>query len=254
MKRVAGIYVITNQITKKQYVGQSLYLHRRKREHFESSSKKTDRHNSYLHSDILKYGPGAFTFEILEEIEDKELRLQRERYWIKKLNTVYPNGYNFGLGGNHCCKSKVTEAQLKNIVEDLKSGLSAKQIKAKYNISIQTVTDINVGRYHKIEGENYPLRKKPAVCYDTETHQIIERKCPICGKPLVWNSSSVCLECSYKQRELKIYGRCGEDLKQELSEFLSQNKNITWIGRYYGVSFHSIEKKLKKYHLSPPLV
>lgn len=40
-----------------------------------------------------------FTFEIVEYC-DKEFLDEREQFYIKKFNTLYPNGYNKTKGGN----------------------------------------------------------------------------------------------------------------------------------------------------------
>ena len=45
-----------------------------------------------------KYGIDKFSFEIIEEC-DREILDERERYWIKTLNTLEPNGYNILNGG-----------------------------------------------------------------------------------------------------------------------------------------------------------
>lgn len=44
------------------------------------------------------YGIDNFTFEIIEEC-DYEMLEERERYWIFKLNSLEPNGYNIKPGG-----------------------------------------------------------------------------------------------------------------------------------------------------------
>lgn len=46
-----------------------------------------------------KYGTENFTFKVIEEC-DYEILDDRERYWINKLNTTEPYGYNIKNGGN----------------------------------------------------------------------------------------------------------------------------------------------------------
>lgn len=94
-----GIYLITNKINNKQYIGQSINIEKRVKEHFWKSTYQPDiSYNSILHKAIRKYGKENFDWVILEEcgvdcIDDKE------RYYIKKYNTLYPNGYNILEGG-----------------------------------------------------------------------------------------------------------------------------------------------------------
>ena len=48
---------------------------------------------------INKYGKENFIQEILEYTSSKEENAERERFWIKELNTLVPNGYNVDKGG-----------------------------------------------------------------------------------------------------------------------------------------------------------
>ena len=79
------IYKVTNNITGKVYIGKKEIL---------------DDWNSYYGSgkiikrSLKKYGKENFTKEIIEECKTKQELNKRERYWIQKLNTLYPNEYN----------------------------------------------------------------------------------------------------------------------------------------------------------------
>lgn len=93
------IYKITNNINGKIYVGQH-------------KLKKNERHRDYMGSGLAikeaykQYGRQNFTKEIIEYIEDDEKHeyvSEREIYWIKELNSKYPNGYNISDGGEGGC-------------------------------------------------------------------------------------------------------------------------------------------------------
>lgn len=90
------IYLITNKITGKCYVGLTVNLLNRRREHFHIAATSKI---SPLYNSIRKYGKINFKFTILEENLEKENLARHEIYWIKKLNTLYPNGYNQVKGG-----------------------------------------------------------------------------------------------------------------------------------------------------------
>lgn len=62
-----GIYMITNKINNKKYIGQSVNIKRRKSEHF---SKKC---NMVISKSIFKHGKDNFDFTILKECEKAEL-------------------------------------------------------------------------------------------------------------------------------------------------------------------------------------
>lgn len=86
-----GIYKITNLINGKKYVGQSIHIERRWKEHIYQNR------NSAIHQAIEKYGVENFNFEIIEECPQSQLD-EREIFWIKHFNS-YENGYNLTPGG-----------------------------------------------------------------------------------------------------------------------------------------------------------
>lgn len=92
MIKARGIYKIANLINGKCYVGKSEDIECRKREHFKELNKNIH-HSSYLQDDYNKYGKDNFSFDIIEVINDAELMLIAERFYIDKFNT-YENGYN----------------------------------------------------------------------------------------------------------------------------------------------------------------
>lgn len=93
--RVYGIiYCITCLITGMKYVGQTT----------QRLKKRIDVHkfgDLYIDREIQKYGWSDETFkvEVLEECYSREHLNEREKFWIKELNSKYPNGYNKTSGG-----------------------------------------------------------------------------------------------------------------------------------------------------------
>jgi len=108
--RYCEIYKITNITNGKIYVGQCVShilnhkkyrpygLNGRFKCHISEafSTKKNQSH--YLNNAIRKYGASGFTVELIEycEIENAD---EREVFYIKELNSLYPNGYNLKNGG-----------------------------------------------------------------------------------------------------------------------------------------------------------
>lgn len=93
-----GIYMITNKINNKKYIGQSVRIEIRWREH-KNSYLKNDT-NSHLYNAMKKYGIENFDFNILEECEKKELN-KKEKYWIDYYQTMdRSKGYNATSGGD----------------------------------------------------------------------------------------------------------------------------------------------------------
>ena len=95
---MAYIYVITNQLNGKQYVGKTLNnLTQRFKEHCRDSRKERCNKRP-LYDAMNKYGINNFSISIIEECSDIEVN-EKEIYWINKLNT-YSNGYNATKGGD----------------------------------------------------------------------------------------------------------------------------------------------------------
>lgn len=115
-----GIYLITNTINNKQYVGQSVDILKRWIQHEFSDSKKE------LYEDIKKYGLINFTFQVLEECNPRLLD-EHEYFWINELDT-YDNGYNNTRGNvsliNRLVESGIKPDQLsRSDIERIKSQL-----------------------------------------------------------------------------------------------------------------------------------
>lgn len=89
-----GIYKITNKITGKSYIGQSIDIKRRWREHINRIGCLSNQ----LYIDFQKFGIENFDFSIIEECKREELN-DREIYWINYYDT-YNNGYNKIIGIN----------------------------------------------------------------------------------------------------------------------------------------------------------
>jgi group I intron endonuclease len=86
------IYLITNKINNKKYIGKCEKLPNKTNYYFGSGIA--------IKSAIKKYGKENFTKEILEENLTKENICEREIYWIKELNTHSEIGYNLTDGGD----------------------------------------------------------------------------------------------------------------------------------------------------------
>lgn len=87
------IYVTKNIVNGKMYVGKHTYKGK------ESFDKNYLGSGYILKRAINKYGKDNFIQEILEYTNSKEENAERERFWIQKLNTLVPNGYNVDKGG-----------------------------------------------------------------------------------------------------------------------------------------------------------
>lgn len=95
------IYVITNKIDGKKYIGQTINFESRIYCHRNNSN------NRLLREDIKKYGWENFETKALCEVDDDQAD-EAEYNEIKKHNALYPNGYNRTTGG--CLGTKQCQA------------------------------------------------------------------------------------------------------------------------------------------------
>ena len=120
------IYSITNKISNKKYIGKCQRTIESSINYFGSGK--------YIKSAINKHNIENFVKEIIEECNDPIELCERERFWIRELNTCVPIGYNIahgGEGGNGGMKGKLnpfygkkhTEETMKRIANLLKNRI-----------------------------------------------------------------------------------------------------------------------------------
>ena len=89
------IYKITNQKNGMVYIGSSIEVERRWRQHKEASINEKDHHYNYpLMVAFREFGIANFTFEVIDTLPDYQAMIKAEYDWIVKENCVVPNGYN----------------------------------------------------------------------------------------------------------------------------------------------------------------
>ncbi len=69
-KKLSGIYIITNKVTGKIYIGESLDIYRRWHKEHIPDLRKNKHYNKNLQEDFDKYGEDNFDFEILERYSE----------------------------------------------------------------------------------------------------------------------------------------------------------------------------------------
>lgn len=92
--KVSGIYKITDLITGQTYIGQSVDMRERFRQHVKNALAHGSTTNR-LYQAMKKSGVHNFTFEILEEVPKTQLN-EREIYWIDFYKTK-----DFGLNSTN---------------------------------------------------------------------------------------------------------------------------------------------------------
>ena len=138
------IYLLTNKINKKQYVGQSL------------CNDINDRWNRYkkleknsigrcLYSAFIKYGIDKFKFQIICICFDEDCD-KYEMDYIKKYNTIVPNGYNLREGGNNSKHHPDTIALIKASLKGRRLTPITDEIRKKLSESLMGSKNPNFGK------------------------------------------------------------------------------------------------------------
>lgn len=93
------VYIVRNKINGMRYIGQTLEsdIHTRWKYHKNKCKNSLGR---YLLAAYNKYGIEQFDFKIICICFDEDCNRFEEEY-IKKYNTIVPNGYNLREGGNN---------------------------------------------------------------------------------------------------------------------------------------------------------
>lgn len=129
---MAYIYVITNNINHKQYVGKTNYSIESRFEEHKKDSRRQRCEKRPLYAAMNKYGTQNFSVELLEECS-VDIVADREIYWIDKLNTLH-NGYNATYGGDG-----KTLYNYKEVSDKYKELKSVKDTAAYFNCDLKVV-------------------------------------------------------------------------------------------------------------------
>lgn len=166
---MAYIYLISNDVNNKVYVGKTVTtIDTRYNKHI--SEAFTKRSEYAIHRAMRKYGISHFNIVKIEECSLDELS-EREKYWIKYYDS-YHNGYNETYGG---------EGNLKydyEIIYSLfMSGMTQKEIAQKLDCERHTISralkNFDVAPEQMQKGK-YGNSKKAVVKIDSSTGQILQ--------------------------------------------------------------------------------
>lgn len=87
------VYKIVNTVNNRVYVGSTDVLGLNIRWGLHKRSAKRYPHRPLCKA-MNELGVDKFSIHIIETINDLGSRFEREQYWIDRLDSMYPNGYN----------------------------------------------------------------------------------------------------------------------------------------------------------------
>ncbi|MEW5569609.1 GIY-YIG nuclease family protein [Rossellomorea marisflavi] len=163
MVTTSNIYLITNKLNNKKYVGQSICISERWKRHRIDYKKYTNR---YLYRAMNKYGIDSFKFEVIESgIPLKEIH-NREIFYIKAFKTRVPLGYNMTDGGEGSINRITSDETKERIRLKMVGKIPSQEARAK-------MSKAHKNRYKDIEEREktrqHNLKNTSAIKKATET-------------------------------------------------------------------------------------
>jgi len=141
-----SVYLVTNNKNSLRYVGQTKDIIKRIDNHKKNKS-------SAIYADIKKYGLISFSIVVLETCETYLDALNREKFWIEKLSTISPNGYN---------RQEASQLSTQSILEVkylLSTGrFSQSYIATLFDVDQSVISRVNSKiRYDYLNLKDFPL-------------------------------------------------------------------------------------------------
>jgi len=229
------IYVFTNTVNNKKYVGQTLgTLAKRWYKHCYDAIQGN--RNAAFAGAIRKYGKDAFVGKVLEENVLACNVDARETFWIEALNTLVDNGfgYNRTTGGNtkgltklsaiSCekiaaskrgkplvARTRKTDEMHRPVVEGFKAGKSRKELAVEFSLGEPRVVKILL-RWKKLHEPDLPVGPEHQYASNGRT---LQKNALIRNQPII---------------DMFVTGKSRREIANELKISYAQVKQV--IGRY----------------------
>ena len=154
-EKIWCVYIHTNLINNKKYIGQTKYSHNPNRRWKSGSGYKS---NPYFYNSILKYGWDNFSHEIIVTNLTQDEANEIEKQLINEMNTTNPEyGYNLTYGGESNIPSEETKQKMRENHADYNgenNPFYGKHLTEEHNKKLQD------GHREKCSGENHPFYGK----------------------------------------------------------------------------------------------
>lgn len=153
------IYKATNKINNKVYIGQTIRsLEERIYYHYYRAEHQPEITHTHFVNAIRKYGQGAFSWEIIDQADNKTELDTKEKYWIKYYDSIN-NGYNMQAGGHlqdtekflSACGAKPFYAYRTN-GEFLGEFLSCRAFSRQFQVADSHILDVLKHQYNSYCG------------------------------------------------------------------------------------------------------
>ena len=245
------IYKTTNLINDKIYVGQD-----------QNNNSWYYGSGNLIKLAIKKYGKEKFTKEIIEHCTDIDDLNDAEIFWIWKLNSLVPNGYNItkGGGGKLGVSHPHTEEHKRKISESKKGKTMGKDnhFYGKHHTEASNLKNRNahLGKKHSEESKLLISRNGKGKQSGDKHHMY--------GKHHSKKTLKL-MSLSHTGKKNHNYGKpMSKEQKQKISKtktkyiipketlnqlYILDNKTYKEIANMYNCSSRTIQRKLKKYNI-----
>lgn len=255
------IYLITNLITNKQYIGQTtMSVEFRFKTHCNGKPKQV------ISKSIRKYGRENFKVEEIYISFNKDDLDSAEQQLIINYNTKVPNGYNVEAGGSSA--GKKTPEQLKEMSDrmrkwvkehpDFNKGRKASEVtKARMSESQKKVNSEKKNKMYRKRQESigYPIKAKNLNTGEIKEYKIV----PDCAKDLGLQTTRIIRTLNNKETRITYKGYIFAKIDEEfpdipkpkyISKHTKRNGYVVKVGsKYvgYAQTYKLAEIKLKEY-------
>lgn len=147
IKKISGVYKITNTITNDFYIGSSKDIKRRWSNHKCPSRWKQCKNNP-LYKDFQKFRVDKFELQVLAEVEPGSLK-EMEQQFIEKLQPTYNNYYAKGLDIERIKETK------KKAIRKYRQTEKGKEYNKEYNKEYRNAHKEEVKEYNKEYQKEY---------------------------------------------------------------------------------------------------
>lgn len=135
MANTCGVYAIYNTEKKKIYIGSSVRVEKRWRDH-KRELKLEIHHSRYLQRAWNKYGEDKFVFCLIERVCNTNILLDREQFWMDYYKCYEPaSGYNLSRSSRNCLGVKHTEETKRKMSESSKGHVHSAETRKKLSLA-----------------------------------------------------------------------------------------------------------------------
>lgn len=194
MKKICGIYKFTNKVNGKVYIGKSVDVYYRYKDHINKCNRGQ---KCLFYNALRKYGIEGFNYEIILECSIEELNYW-EKYYIsyyKSNVNRYGNkyGYNCTDGGDGLCGHEPWNKGKVNIYSDeTRKSMGAHNIGNSYLLGHHHSEESKklISKHSKGKKESEETRKKKSISKSGAGNAMYGKPCPNANKHRVWNDDT----------------------------------------------------------------